>query len=67
MQATDIFIINNYPNGEVAKDMFESKRANEILLSENNVTQDMLEKLEKGEKPKPTLPGKSGVTEYNIT
>ncbi|MBO6116613.1 MAG: hypothetical protein J6P14_05615 [Ruminococcus sp.] len=34
MQATDIFIINNYPNGEVAEDMFESKRANEILLSE---------------------------------
>ena len=50
MQATDMNVINNYPKGEVVKDMFEIKRANEILLSENDVTQDMLEKLEKGEK-----------------
>ncbi|MCR5075505.1 MAG: sugar transferase [Ruminococcus sp.] len=46
--------------------MFEIKRTNEILLSENDVTQEVLEKLEKGEEPKPTLPGKSGVTEYPI-
>ena len=46
--------------------MFEIKRANEILLSENDVTQEVLDKLEKGEEPKPTLPGKSGVTEYPI-
>ncbi|MBR5165893.1 MAG: sugar transferase [Ruminococcus sp.] len=45
--------------------MFEIKRANEILLSENDVTQDVLDKLEKGEEPKPTIPGK-GVTEYPI-
>ena len=66
MQPTDMNVINNYPKGEVVKDMFEIKRANEILLSENDVTQDMLEKLENGEDPKPTLPGKSGVTEYPI-
>ncbi|MBP5362354.1 MAG: sugar transferase [Ruminococcus sp.] len=66
MQATDVSVINNYSEGEVIKDMFEIKRANEILLSENDVTQDVLDKLEKGEDPKPTIPGKSGVTEYPI-
>ncbi len=65
MQATDVSVINNYSEGEVIKDMFEIKRANEILLSENDVTQDVLDKLEKGEEPKPTIPGK-GVTEYPI-
>ena len=60
MQATDVSVINNYSEGEVIKDMFEIKRANEILLSENDVTQDVLDKLEKGEDPKPTIPGKSG-------
>ncbi len=38
MQATDMNVINNYPKGEVVKDMFEIKRSNEILLSENDVT-----------------------------
>ena len=66
MQATDVNVISNYSEGEVIKDMFEIKRANEILLSENDVTQEVLDKLEKGEEPKPTLPGKSGVTEYPI-
>ena len=65
MQATDVSVINNYSEGEVIKDMFEIKRANEILLSENDVTQDVLDKLEKGEEPKPTIPAK-GVTEYPI-
>ena len=65
MQATEVRILNNYSEGEVIKDMFEIKRANEILLSENDVTQDVLDKLEKGEEPKPTIPGK-GVTEYPI-
>lgn len=65
MQATDVSVINNYSEGEVIKDMFEIKRANEILLSENDVTQDVLDKLEKGEEPKPTIPGK-GITEYPI-
>lgn len=65
MQATDVSVINNYSEGEVIKDMFEIKRANEILLSENDVTQDVLDKLEKGEEPKPTIPRK-GVTEYPI-
>lgn len=65
MQSTDVSVINNYSEGEVIKDMFEIKRANEILLSENDVTQDVLDKLEKGEEPKPTIPGK-GVTEYPI-
>ncbi|MBR4626982.1 MAG: sugar transferase [Ruminococcus sp.] len=46
--------------------MFELRRAKEITMSENDVTQDMLEQLEKGKDPKPTLPGKSGVTEYPI-
>lgn len=66
MQATDVNVISNYSEGEVIKDMFEIKRANEILLSENDVTQEVLDKLEKGEEPKPTIPGKSGVTEYPI-
>ena len=66
MQATDVNVFNNYSEGEVIKDMFEIKRANEILLSENDVTQDVLQQLEKGEEPKPTLPGKSGVTDYPI-
>lgn len=66
MQATNVNVIRNNSEGEVVKDMFEIKRANEILLSENDVTQEVLEKLEKGEEPKPTLPGKSGVTEYPI-
>lgn len=65
MQATDVRVINNYSEGEVIKDMFEIKRANEILLSENDVTQDVLDKLEKGEEPKATIPAK-GVTEYPI-
>ena len=65
MQATDVSVIINYSEGEVIKDMFEIKRANEILLSENDVTQDVLDKLEKGEEPKPTIPAK-GVTEYPI-
>lgn len=65
MQATDVSVINNYSEGEVIKDMFEIKRANEILLSENDVTQDVLDKLEKGEESKPMIPGK-GVTEYPI-
>ena len=34
MQATDVNVISNYSEGEVIKDMFEIKRANEILLSE---------------------------------
>ncbi len=66
MQATNVNVIRNNSEGEVIKDMFEIKRANEILLSENDVTQEVLDKLEKGEEPKPTLPGKSGVTEYPI-
>ncbi len=66
MQATNVNVIRNNSEGEVVKDMFEIKRANEILLSENDVTQEVLDKLEKGEEPKPTLPGKSGVTEYPI-
>lgn len=66
MQATNVNVIRNNSEGEVIKDMFEIKRANEILLSENDVTQEFLDKLEKGEEPKPTLPGKSGVTEYPI-
>jgi len=66
MQATNVNVIRNNSEGEVVKDMFEIKRANAILLSENDVTQEVLEKLEKGEEPKPTLPGKSGVTEYPI-
>ncbi len=66
MQATNVNVIRNNSEGEVIKDMFEIKRTNEILLSENDVTQEVLEKLEKGEEPKPTLPGKSGVTEYPI-
>ena len=48
MQATDVSVINNYSEGEVIKDMFEIKRANEILLSENDVTQDVLDKLASG-------------------
>ena len=66
MQATDMNAVNNYSKGGVVKDMFEIKRATEILLSENDVTDDLLEKLKKGEEPKPTIPGKSGVTEYPI-
>ena len=66
MQATNVNVIRNNSEGEVVKDMFEIKRANKILLSENDVTQEVLDKLEKGEEPKPTLPGKSGVTEYPI-
>jgi lipopolysaccharide/colanic/teichoic acid biosynthesis glycosyltransferase len=66
MQATNVNVIRNNSEGEVVKDMFEIKRANAILLSENDVTQEVLDKLEKGEEPKPTLPGKSGVTEYPI-
>jgi len=66
MQATNVNVIRNNSEGEVIKDMFEIKRANAILLSENDVTQEVLDKLEKGEEPKPTLPGKSGVTEYPI-
>ena len=66
MQETNVNVIRNKSEGEVVKDMFEIKRANEILLSENDVTQEVLDKLEKGEEPKPTLPGKSGVTEYPI-
>lgn len=67
MQATDLKIRNDrFSEEEVIKDMFEIKRAQEILLSENDVTQELLEQLEKGEEPKPTIPGKSGVTEYPI-
>jgi len=40
----------------VVKDMFEIKRANEILLSENDVTQDMLEKLERAKTPSLRFP-----------
>ena len=66
MQANDILIMGENPEEEVTKDMFGMKRAREILLSENDVTNDLLKKMEKGEEPKPTLPGKSGVTEYPI-
>ena len=67
MQATDVLSRSNSNfEKDVSTDMFEVRRTKEILMSENDVTQDMLEQLEKGEEPKPTLPGKSGVTEYPI-
>ncbi len=67
MQATDVLSRSNSNfEKDVSTDMFEVRRTKEILMSENDVTQDMLEQLEKGEQPKPTLPGKSGVTEYPI-
>ncbi len=67
MQATDLNAKKDIlSDKEVVIQMFELRRANEILLSENDVTQDVLEQIQKGKEPKPTLPGKSGVTEYPI-
>ncbi len=44
-------------------------RMQEKLLSETDVTRDLLESLDRGEQPEPTVPGrgkKSGVTDYPI-